>query len=113
MKKYFIKSEMMGGKLYYMIYVKWFGLFKSFFERCNTPETAKIRLNELNTYKETTIRLYDFDKKSGILTKYLIKSEMMGGKSYYMIYVRWFGLFESFFERCNTLETLKIRLNEL
>jgi hypothetical protein len=31
-----------------MIYVRWFGLFESFYERWNTYETAKIRLNELN-----------------------------------------------------------------
>jgi len=30
-----------------MIYVKWFGLFESFYERWNTPETATKRLNEL------------------------------------------------------------------
>ena len=48
MKKYFIKKEMMGGILYNMIYVKWFGLFESFFERWNTTESANIRLKELN-----------------------------------------------------------------
>jgi hypothetical protein len=34
--------------LLHMIYVRWFGLFESFYERWNTYETAKIRLNELN-----------------------------------------------------------------
>jgi hypothetical protein len=48
MKKYFIKQEMMCGEVYHMIYVRWFGLFESFYERWNTYETAKIRLSELN-----------------------------------------------------------------
>lgn len=49
MKKYFIKEEKICGILYYMIYEKrFFGLFKSFYERWNTPETANIRLKELN-----------------------------------------------------------------
>ena len=48
MKKYFIKQELMCGEVYHMIYVRWFGLFESFYERWNTYETAKIRLNELN-----------------------------------------------------------------
>jgi hypothetical protein len=113
MKKYVIKPEVMGGKRYYMIYVKWFGLFDEFFERCNTPETAAIRLNELKTIKETTILLPTLNKKRGIFKKYFVKSELMGGKRYYMIYVKCFGLFEEFFERCNTFETVTIRLNEL
>jgi hypothetical protein len=48
MKKYFIKQEIMCGEIYHMIYVRWFGLFESFYERWNTYETATIRLNELN-----------------------------------------------------------------
>jgi len=47
MKKYFIKQEMMCGKIYHMIYVRWFGMFESFYERWNSHETAIIRLNEL------------------------------------------------------------------
>lgn len=47
MKNYFIKPEMIGGQIYHMIYVKWFGLFESFYERWNSYETATIRLNEL------------------------------------------------------------------
>lgn len=48
MKKYFIKEEIMGGHLYYMIYVRWFGIIESFCERWNTHESAIVRLNELN-----------------------------------------------------------------
>jgi hypothetical protein len=47
MKKYFIKQEILSGVIYHMIYVRWFGLFESFYERWNTYETAKVRLNEL------------------------------------------------------------------
>jgi hypothetical protein len=47
MKKYFIKQEILGGVIYSMIYVRWFGLFESFYERWNTYETAKVRLDEL------------------------------------------------------------------
>jgi hypothetical protein len=48
MKKYFIKQELMCGKIYHIIYVKCFGI-ESFYERWNTPETAAKRLNELNS----------------------------------------------------------------
>jgi hypothetical protein len=48
MKKYSIKKEMIGGDIYHMIYVRWFWIFESFYERWNTHETASIRLNELN-----------------------------------------------------------------
>jgi hypothetical protein len=48
MKKYFIKQEMICGEIYHMIYVKWFGIFESFYERWNTTETATKRLNELH-----------------------------------------------------------------
>ena len=49
MKKYFIKQEVMGGNIYHMIYIRWFGLLESFYERWNTYETAKVRLYELKT----------------------------------------------------------------
>jgi len=43
-----IKEELMGGRLYWMIYrTSIFGSY--FFERWNTPETAQIRLNELQS----------------------------------------------------------------
>jgi len=58
MKKYFIKQEMMCGKIYHMIYVRWFGMFESFYERWNTYETATLRLNELNLYKLKNIKLW-------------------------------------------------------
>lgn len=48
MKKYFIKEEIMCDKNYQMIYVRWFGLFESFYERWNDIESATIRLKELN-----------------------------------------------------------------
>jgi hypothetical protein len=47
------------------------------------------------------------------MKKYFIKQEMICGEIHHMIYVRWFGLFESFCERWNTYETATIRLNEL
>lgn len=47
MIKYFIKKETIGGTGYHMIYVRTFWIFESFYERWNTEETAKIRLNEL------------------------------------------------------------------
>jgi len=46
---FYIKEEDMGGKLYYMIYIKRFKIFNVFFERWNTLQTASLRLNELNT----------------------------------------------------------------
>lgn len=46
--KYKIIEEKMGGVLYWMIYKKWMWQ-EVFFERWNTPETAKIRLEELTT----------------------------------------------------------------
>ncbi len=48
MKKYYIRFEMMGGEMYYMIYKRGlFGLFNIFIERWNTIESALIRLKEL------------------------------------------------------------------
>lgn len=48
---YYIRYEKMGGDWYYMIYkATWFG-FDTFFERWNTPESAKIRLEELKDTK--------------------------------------------------------------
>lgn len=49
MKKYFIKQEIMDGEMYYMIYIKWFGIFESFYERWNTFKTATKRINELKS----------------------------------------------------------------
>jgi hypothetical protein len=43
-----IREQMMGGKKYWMIYRVWLG-GECFFERWNTPETSKIRLDELNS----------------------------------------------------------------
>jgi hypothetical protein len=43
---YKIVEEKMCGKNYWMIYWKWMGVSR-FFERWNTPETAKIRISEL------------------------------------------------------------------
>ena len=48
MIKYYIKYEKMGGVIYPMINVRWFGIFGFFYERWNTIETATIRLKELN-----------------------------------------------------------------
>lgn len=47
------------------------------------------------------------------MKKYIIKEEKMCGEIYQMIYVRWFGLFDYFYERWNNIETATIRLNEL
>jgi hypothetical protein len=47
------------------------------------------------------------------MKKYVIKEELMGGTIYFMIYEKWFGLFEIFYERWNTFETATTRLNEL
>lgn len=44
--KWEMRTELMGGRYYWMIYRKQLG-FSSFYERCNTPETARIRLGEL------------------------------------------------------------------
>lgn len=47
--KYYIRYEPMGGEWFYMIYRKrW--IFHTFFERWNSSETVKIRLDELNKY---------------------------------------------------------------
>lgn len=46
-KSYTIKKEPMGGETYYMIYEKRFFILESFYERWNTEESAKIRLDEL------------------------------------------------------------------
>jgi len=48
MKEYFIKQETICGEIYHMIYIKYLWISKTFYERCNTHETAIIRLNELN-----------------------------------------------------------------
>ncbi len=48
MSKYYVKEELMCGEKYWMIYVRVFWIFSFFFERCNTLETADIRLSELN-----------------------------------------------------------------
>ena len=42
-----IHYEVMGGDWYYMLYRKRWLLRSVFWERCNTPETAKIRMLEL------------------------------------------------------------------
>lgn len=47
------------------------------------------------------------------MIKYFIKYKKMGGVIYPMIYERWFGMFEFFYERWNTIETATIRLDEL
>lgn len=46
-KSYSIKKELMGGEAYYMIYEKRFFIIESFYERWNTEESAKRRLDEL------------------------------------------------------------------
>jgi len=46
-KKYYIKPELIEGKTYHNIYVKWFGLFETLLEMWNTHENAIIRINEL------------------------------------------------------------------
>lgn len=46
MSRYKIQPETMGGELYYMIYQKVF-FWWLFFERCNTPESASMRMKEL------------------------------------------------------------------
>ncbi len=46
--KYYIRIELMGGTDYYMIYIKQMCI-NSFYERWNTLESAKTRLDELNT----------------------------------------------------------------
>ena len=47
MKQYFIKREKVCGTEYHLIYIRWFNLFETFFERWNTNETATARLHEL------------------------------------------------------------------
>ena len=43
---FFIKQELMGGRLYWMIYRRRI-LWNEFYERWNTPESAQQRLSEL------------------------------------------------------------------
>jgi hypothetical protein len=48
--KYIIRYEVMNGDWHYMIYSRFRFLFFNryyFYERCNTPESAKKRLEEL------------------------------------------------------------------
>ena len=48
---YYIRYEKMGGAWYYMIYRQgWWGVH-TFFERWNSPESAKVRLQELKDSK--------------------------------------------------------------
>ena len=47
------------------------------------------------------------------MIKYIYKTEIVCGKEFYMIYVRILGIFDYFFERWNTYDTVRIRLNEL
>lgn len=47
MKKYILKPEMMGGELFYMVYVRLFWVFDIFLERWNTLASAELRLKEL------------------------------------------------------------------
>ena len=49
MKKYIIRVEKMGGDTYYMIYLRLFWIFYSFFERWNDIGSATTRINELNS----------------------------------------------------------------
>lgn len=49
--KFKTREEKMGGELYWMIYKKYLGQWH-FYERWNTPETAKIRLKELTKKHE-------------------------------------------------------------
>ena len=44
---YFIKKEPFFGKDAWMIYYRLLFFPKSFIERCNTPETAELRLKEI------------------------------------------------------------------
>ncbi len=47
--RYYIRYEKMGEDWYYMIY-KSMGIFPDIFiQRCNKPESAITRLNELNS----------------------------------------------------------------
>jgi len=45
--KYLIKKKKMGGVDHWMIYQKLWFLPAVFFERWNTPESAEVRLKEL------------------------------------------------------------------
>lgn len=47
-RKYYIREEIVEGKPFHVIYVKWFGLFESFHEKWASPDTAGIRVIELN-----------------------------------------------------------------
>ena len=46
------------------------------------------------------------------MIRYYIKEEVMGGKTYYMIYRKWL-FWESYYERWNSQESANIRLAEL
>ena len=45
--RFHIRYEKMGGEWYYMIYQSCWLVGDLFVERCNTPETAIVRLEEL------------------------------------------------------------------
>lgn len=47
------------------------------------------------------------------MRKFIIKEEVMLGDIYYIIYIRYFGFFDVFYERWNTYKSANIRLSEL
>jgi len=86
MKKYFIKQEVMCGEIYQMIYVKWFGLFNSFYERWNTYNKAKIRLNELNKIEMSNQKKYQLKQiKIFKLADYKESSDLEAAVNNYVI----------------------------
>jgi hypothetical protein len=46
-KKFFIREQYMGGKRYFMIYMRVLFFFDVFYERCNSEDFAKLRIKEL------------------------------------------------------------------
>lgn len=47
------------------------------------------------------------------MIKFIIKEQIMFGEIYYMIYIRFIGFIDVFYERWNTYESANIRLSEL
>lgn len=47
------------------------------------------------------------------MKKFIIKEEVMLGDIYYIIYIRYFGFFDVFYERWNTRKSVNERLCEL
>jgi hypothetical protein len=47
------------------------------------------------------------------MKKFIIKEEIMLGDIYYIIYIRYFGFLDVFYERWNTHKSAIIRLSEL